>query len=177
MTVENYYEKESKKLKLSEEERKLKIAKWLEYTKEKQKLLKIIDKDKNLAQLKSIIERWLISISTINHLVEGKNLELSEVNEILSKIDEIINTEDIDNILPIPLRVTKEEYLDALENSISRNILIQKLDKALNHLHLLSNPFSGSILDLFSWLFFTLNKNLVKIQEITIDIKQSLENN
>lgn len=43
-------------------------------------------------------------------------------------------------------------------------------------MYLQSNPFSGNILDIFSGLFFALNKNLVKVQEHTIDIKQSLEN-
>jgi hypothetical protein len=74
------------------------------------------------------------------------------------------------------LRVTKEEYLDALENTENRIALISKINQALNHMHRLSNPFAGSLLDLFSWLFISINKNLVKVQEITIDIKNNLEN-
>jgi hypothetical protein len=39
MAIENYYEEESKKAKLSEEDRKLEIAKKLEYSKDKNILL------------------------------------------------------------------------------------------------------------------------------------------
>lgn len=175
MSLENYYEEERKKSQLSEEERKAEIANKLEYSKEKQKLLKKIEKDKNLIALKSVVERWLIKTEIISHIVDGKNLELSEVNELLSKINDISTTEKIDSILPIELRVTNEEYLKALEDDELRKILIDKLNKSLDHMYLLSNPFSGSILDIFSGLFFALNKNLVKVQEYTIDIKQSLE--
>ena len=65
-----------------------------------------------------------------------------EIGEVLKKIDEISNTDKIDKILPKEMRVSKEEYLNALEDSVERDNLIEKLNGALDHLYLLSNPFS-----------------------------------
>ncbi|EKE30374.1 MAG: hypothetical protein ACD_2C00001G0024 [uncultured bacterium (gcode 4)] len=164
----------NKKEKLSEKELKKEAAKNIEFKKEKDKLLNMIEKDRNLAMLRSIIERWLIRPEIIKAIAEWKWLDILEINEVLKKIDDISATEKIDSILPKEMRVTKEEYLEALGSPEPRGHLIDKLNRSLDHLYLLSNPFSWNIYDMFSWLFLILNKNLVAVQDRTIDIKLSL---
>lgn len=175
MSIENIQDSQRKAKELiTEEENKLEIIKKIEFEKEKEILIKKLEKNKELTKLKSIIERWLIKLSTIEKVTEGKKLELQEINEILSKIDEIDNIKNINSSLPRELRVNKDEYLEALRNEQRRKEMLSKLDKVLDYVFLAANPFHGSVFDMFSWLIFMLNKNLTIIQENTIDMKDFL---
>ena len=119
----------------SDEERKSEIRKSLDFAREKQILFERIEKDKKLAYLKSLVERGLISLSTVENIVDGKDLETRELKEIFDKIDSLSEMQNIDEILPERLRITKEEYLLAIENREKRDLVIQKLDDSLDYLN------------------------------------------
>ncbi|MCK9272693.1 hypothetical protein M0P65_04055 [Candidatus Gracilibacteria bacterium] len=168
------YEKVAEK---TEKERKLEIAKNLEFSKEKQVLLEKIDKEKKLTYLKSLVERGLINITTAEHIVEGEALDNVQIKEIFEKIDEIEEIQNIESILPKYLRISKEDYIKALEDSIFRKEILKKLDNSLLYLYNSSNKFPLGIINFFSGLMRSLDKNqknTVKVQENTIDIKRSL---
>ena len=168
------YEKIAEK---TEEERKLEIAKNLEFSKEKKVLLEKIDKEKKLTYLKSLVERWLINITTAEHIVEWQKLDNAQIKEIFEKMDEIEEIQDIENILPKQLRISKDEYIKALEDTIFRQDILIKLDDSLSYLYNSSNKFPLWIINFFSWLMRSLDKNhknTIKVQENTIDIKRSL---
>ena len=178
MSIESFKQDDilKKNEKLTEKEEKEKIANNLEFQKEKEKLLRMIEKDRKLAMLKSIVERWLLRPELIHKAIAWDMLELSEVSEVLKKIEDIGKTEKIDMILPKDKRISKEEYLEALNDDVKRTILIEKINQILDHLYMLSHPFSGNVYDLFSWLLHILNHNLNKVQEYHIDVKISLLN-
>ncbi|MEA3387062.1 MAG: hypothetical protein U9Q66_01395 [Patescibacteria group bacterium] len=50
---------------------------------------------------------------------------------MFDKIDEIEDIKDIDKYLPEDLRVSKDEYKQAVENSLKRTITLTKLNTAL----------------------------------------------
>ncbi|EKE27851.1 MAG: hypothetical protein ACD_3C00142G0007 [uncultured bacterium (gcode 4)] len=176
MPIENFKQDDilKKKEKLSEKELKEQLSRQIEFQKEKNKLLHMIEKDRNLNMLRSIVERWLLRPEIVKRIIKWEWLDIMEIGEVLKKIDEISNTDKIDKILPKEMRVSKEEYLNALEDTVERDNLIEKLNGALDHLYLLSNPFSWNIYDMFSWLFLILNKNLIAVQDKTVEIKLSL---
>jgi len=168
------YEKVAEK---TEKERKLEIAKNLEFSKEKKKLLEKIDKEKKLTYLKSLVERGLINITTAEHIVEWGTLDNVQIKEIFEKIDEIDEIQNIDHILPKKLRISKDDYIKALEDTTFRKQILVKLDNALIYLFNSSNKSPFWIMNFFSWLIHSLDnshKNTIKIQENTIDIKRSL---
>lgn len=142
---------------LSEEERKLEVARNLEFSKEKKVLLEKIEKDKKLAYLRSLVERGLIRPSTVEHIISGTELQNEEIREIFEKIDEIEEVSGIDEILPLPLRVTKEEYVSALEDALIREQVLVKLNHALDHLYQMSGQQNArGIVGLISGIFSVL---------------------
>lgn len=169
-------EKSKKLEKLSEQEKKDLVARDLEYKKDKEVLLARIDKDKNLSFLKSLVERGLIGASTVEQVLSNITLDSRALAEIFEKIDEIEATHNVDTIFPKVYRITREEYLLALENPVSRLQLLTKIDTSLVFIYDSLNPHASmGILDFFSGFMHILDKNLIKIQEHTIDIKRSLK--
>lgn len=169
---------ESRNKEISEEEKKREVAKQLEFSHEKQLLLKRIEKNKQLSYLKSLVERGLITLPTAQHIIEGDNLDATEIKDIFEKIDELEEMHDIEEILPKRLRLTKEEYLSALEDPILRDKAVQKLDASLDYLRLSSKPAFAGILSFFSSLMHSFsagNSRVVQIQGDIIDIKRSIE--
>lgn len=169
---QQFSEQEKKNKELSEQEKKQEIQKTLEFKAEKQKIIDKTDAAKNLNFLKSVVERWLIDLNVVKNIVEWKDLNNEEIEHIFEKIDEIESVENVDNILPKELRITKEEYLTSLKDYEFRQQILAKLDEALGHLYMSSNPNFDMM-----WIFgmvSLLNKNLVKVQENTIDIKNNL---
>ena len=150
----------------SEEEQKAEIAKNLEFSLEKKKLLERIEKDKKLAYLKSIIERGLIKMATIERIVAGEGLDNEDVREIFEKIDEIEATVGIDAILPQNLRITKAEYLQAIDDQNVRKTVLTKLDASLDHLYSVSHPYSNGLQGLFAEFFSALNKQSKTINQV-----------
>lgn len=85
---------------------------------------------------------------------------------------------NIEDILPKRLRITKEEYLSALEDAQARNDVLQKLDASLDYLYFSSRSSSVGIMHFFSSLmrsFDQRNGDVMKVQGNIIDIKRSVE--
>ncbi|MEI8091888.1 MAG: hypothetical protein WCG98_06850 [bacterium] len=55
-----------------------------------------------------------------------------DVQKIFEKIEEIEQQKDVDKILPKAMRVTKEEYLQALKDPTKKAQVLQKFDQCLN---------------------------------------------
>jgi hypothetical protein len=172
--IEAIRESDRKSKEKTEIEKKAEIAQKLERKKDKEKLLERLEKDKKLAFLKSMVERDLIAPKTAEAIVLGGELDIAGVEEIFEKIDAIESTHDIDRILPSTLRLTKEEYVKALHDGTSRKDALGKIDLALAHIYQVANPNPLSVLHFFGGFMLALDRNLVLVQEHTIDIKRSL---
>jgi len=176
MSIEHLQEAEKKKLEQrSESEQKEEIRRTLEYKKEQEKLFERIDKEKKLSFLKSLVERGLIRLDTVEQMLDGTDLDSAAIADIFEKIDTILATPDVDRILPERFRVTKDEYLRALQDALVRKDVLRKMDASLVFIHSSAHPHAFSGLDFFSMFMPILNKNLVTIQENTIHIKRSLQ--
>lgn len=167
-------EEENKKNKLSEKEISEQTKKTVEHKKAKEKIEAQIQTDEKLFSLKELIDKWVISKEAAEKVISWENIENTQIEEIFDKIDEIEDIKDIDKYLPEDLRITKDEYQKAVENPIFRIQTITKLSTALTVLAEQINPDSAMGLNLFSWFLAVLDKNLISIQENTIDIKDSL---
>lgn len=108
-------------------------------------------------------------------IATSESIETEEIEVIFEKIDAIDHVPEIERILPKNFRLTKDEYVDALTDDAKRKIALQKIEGALTYLYEYSNPnVLSSTLGVFFSGFMVLNKNLVFVQENTIDIKYSL---
>lgn len=161
---------------LTEEEKELELKKTLEFKLQKEKIWIEVEAENEVFKLKELIDSWLISEGIINKVISWEEITTSEIQEIFDKIDEIEDIKNIDNYLPRNLRITHEEYKKALNDSIFRAKMIIKLNTALVLLSDKINPYSTVWINLFSWFVTLLDKNLIKVQENTIDIKNELKN-
>lgn len=168
-------EEEKKKKKLSEKDIQENNLKNLEHKKIKEKISVEIKTEKELDKLKNLIEKWIISKETAEKIVEWKDVWEEIIKEIFEKIDQIEEIKDIDKYIPEHLRVTKEDYSKALNDDIFRVQLITRLDSSLALIANKINPDSAMWLNLFSWFLTVLDKNLIIVQENTIDVKDSLK--
>lgn len=174
MSYEKYVAQEKEVKQLTEKERKKQIEKVLTFSKEKKELIARLEKKKELEFLKSLIERGLLWVHAAEIIANTEWLESEQIAEIFEKIDAIEAVPRIESILPVHLRLTKEEYAEALNNEAARTHALTKLDQALQHLYESSHPDHFSPASLFFSALMMLNKNLVLVQENTIDIKRSL---
>lgn len=174
VSVETAAEVEKRSKEQLEAEKKAEIAEALRFRKNKEKLLSRLEKDKGLAFLKSMVERDLIAVTTAEAIVSGEGLDSHEIEEIFSKIDEIEATHEIDRILPADFRVSKDEYLLAMKDPAARSETLAKIDSSLSYIYASVNPNPFSVLNFFGGFMAALDKNLVRVQENTIDIKRSL---
>ena len=101
--------------------------------------------------------------------------ELHTIFDRIEEIDNIIDKDPDNKYLPKKLVITKKDYIQSIEDKKVRKKTFVKIDDTLDYLYNQSNPNSFNPVDIFSSFFFMLNKNLVTIQENTIDIKRSLE--
>ena len=178
MAIENkniFNENEKKKKELKEEEIVNEQKKQLEFKKTKEKISVEIEIEDEIYHLKELVEKWVISKDTVDKVIEWKDISEDEIKEIFEKIDEIEELKDVDKYLPENLRISKEDYLKAVNNDIFRVQIITKIDSALTLLSNQVNPDSAMWLNLFSGFLAVLDKNLIKIQENTIDVKDSLK--
>lgn len=136
-----------------------------------------VDAQFDLGKLKVLVEQWILTKTVFESIKNWGILDDEEIREIFEKIDCIENIKDIDNMLPKLLRISKEEYIAARNDENSRQSALQKIDNALTHLYHYSHPWSWFGFDLFSSLYMMFDKNLRVVQENTIDIKYSLEDN
>lgn len=149
VSVETAAEAEKKDKEAREAGKKAEIAEALRLRKNKEKLVSRLEKDKRLAFLKSMVERDLIAVSTAEAIVSGEGLDSEVIEEIFQKIDEIEGTHDIDKILPLDLRITKDEYLIAMKDSEARKDALVKIDAALSYIYASVNPSPLSMLNFF----------------------------
>lgn len=171
------WDDENKKLR----EKKKKVEeKNLEETNQiiEKKRKKKIETEEHLSKLKEAIQDGKIDVSAVEFakdIWQDGIIDSEEISEILTKIDQINDNPKITRYLPEELRITKEEYLQALKDEEKKHILLLKVDDALWHLALQVWNGWRLGLNIFASLSLLLDKNLVLIQENHIDIKRNLE--
>ena len=168
-------EEEKKKNKLSEKEIQDNLLKTLEHKKVKEKISVEIQAEEDLANLKELVEKGIITKDIAEQIIDWEDIGEEAIKEIFEKIDQIDEIKDIDKYIPEELRVTKEDYSKALSDDIFRVQLITRLDSSLTLLANKINPDSAMWLNLFSGFLTVLDKNLIIVQENTIDIKENLK--
>lgn len=132
----------------------------------------------NLFELKQMVDKWIFDKKTeelVEDIVNIDSISQSEIEEIFDKIDEIESTKDIDEILPKELRITKNDYKKSLIDDNYRTETIQKLNSSLSIIVNRIAPKWWVWMHIFWWFLLGLDKKLVKIQENSIDIKNSLK--
>lgn len=177
MSLENSIlnsEGENKNNKLTEEEKEVEAKKNIEFKLQKEKIWVEIEVEQEIFQLKEMVDSWMISWDIANKILSWEQITSEEIKEIFDKIDEIEDIKNIDDYLPRSLRITREEYIKAVKDDIFREKTITKLNTSLVLLSNKINPDSAVWLNLFSWFVTVLDKNLIRVQENTIDIKNWL---
>ena len=183
MAVEagKFSENEKKKLEKSE---KIKISEQkalIDQQKAKAEIQEHIKADEALTKLHDLLDNHDIEldITDVEHMqktLDWDELSHDDIEDILEKIDEIENTQDIDKYLPPEFRVTKQQYHDALVNGVVRIQTITKIDTALGLLATQASGWDGNMgLNIFSGYMAMLDKKLIAIQENHIDMKDHLE--
>jgi hypothetical protein len=79
----------------------------------------------------------------LKKVVEGAPISQEEIEEILEKIDEIENNDEVDKYIPQEFRITSEDYKQSLTDDIKRVKTITKLDTSLTILANHINPDSA----------------------------------
>ena len=169
-----YNEQEKKNKKLDEEKIIEEHKKIVKHETIKEYVKTEIDTENKLHNLHELVDKWVLSQEDVEDIIAWEDLDEDTIKEIFDKIDELEEVKDIDKYLPVDLRITKEDYHRALHDDIFRTQTITKLHTALTLLSQQINPDTAWWINLFSWFLTVLDKNLVKIQEHTIDIKDSL---
>lgn len=173
-----YFEAEKKSKEKSEEEKKKEMMKVIEQQKKKEEIQESIKTEEALNKLKSMLENWKdlseFDRNIIEKVIEWTELSQKDIDDILDKIEEIEDTEWIDQYLPKDTRITKKDYQKALVDEIFRAQVIVKVETSLSILAMHINQDSWVWLNLFSWYLALLDKRLVKLQENHIDIKDNL---
>lgn len=167
-------EGENKKNKLSEQEVQENNKKTLDHKKIKEKISVEIESEENLMNLKDLVQKWIITKETAEKVIDWVDIWEDIIKEIFEKIDQMEEVKDISQYIPDELRITKEDYSKALTDDIFRVQTITKLDSALTLLSNKINPDSAMWMNLFSGFLTVLDKNLILVQENTIDVKDSL---
>lgn len=153
----------------------------LDQQKKKAEIREHIKADEALTKLHDMLDNHDIEldIADVEHISKALSwdeLSHDDIEDILEKIDEIENTEDVDKYLPVEFRVTKQQYHDALVNDIVRTQTITKIDTALGLLAQQADGWNGNMgLNIFSGYMAMLDKKLISIQENHIDMKDHLE--
>ncbi|MDR2540927.1 MAG: hypothetical protein LBD11_04000 [Candidatus Peribacteria bacterium] len=136
-----------------------------------------------IQELKSLVEAGLIDQTSFEEIVEDKKISKEEFQEVLDKVDvqqlfeklkEIEKAEDIDAVVPKELRVSKDEYQQALQDPIKRDAVLQKLDQSLDNIH---HRITGGVSlhgNMFATYTYLLSQKLIPVQENIIDLKQPL---
>lgn len=182
MWVEAWFLKESdKKKKEISEEQKLHLEKWVNNIKELKNKEKKESEEENenlettTDDILWLVEKWIISEETAKQITEWSEIDEESIKEIFEKIEEMEDLKDIDQYIPDDLRITKEDYSKALIDDVFRVQILTKLDTALTLITNQINPDSVMGLNLFSGFLTVLDKNLILVQENTIDVKDSLK--
>ena len=98
-----------------------------------------VDKTKlEIQELKYLVEMGTIDTQTFDTMVENKKNAHEEFQEILTKLDiqklfeKLEELEKADDTVPKVYRVSKQEYLQAFQNSQVRMNVLQKFDASLD---------------------------------------------
>lgn len=176
MAIESwiYNEEEKKKKKLEQKDNNEASKKIIEHKKVKEKISIEIESENEINNLKELVSKWVISKEQANNVIKWIELDDSTISEMFDKINQIEETKDIDNYLPKELRISKDEYKQALVDDIFRIQTITKLNSALLLLSNKINPDNILPINLFTWFLNILDKKLILIQENTIDLKNNL---
>ena len=171
---------QEKKKKESEKAKKEAQKKVVESAKKQQEVREHAKTDAALSHLKDLIEHHDIeldakTLKSVEKAVSGQELDTEDIQEILEKIDEIENTEDVEQYLPDDMRITKEEYKQALVDDVFRVQVVTKIDSALTLIAQNINPNANLSLNIFSGYLAVLDKKLISLQENHIDIKDNLK--
>ncbi len=169
-----YNEQEKKKKKIDEKEKSEFQQKQVEHKKMKEYIETETETEENLHKLHDLVEEGVLTKEQAEHIADGEELTQDDVREIFDKIDEMEELKDVDKYLPAKLRITKDDYYRAMTDDIFRVQTLIKLDTALTIIWQQIVPDSSAWVNLFSWLLTMLDKNLVLLQENTIDVKQNL---
>ncbi len=177
MSIENNWFKDEliKKKQIDINEIKEENKKQLEYKIQREKILVKIETENNLEYLKDLLNTWIVSNETAQKIIEWKEISNIEIKEIFEKINQIEEIKNINNYIPKEYRINKEDYIKAINDEDFREETFKKLDFVLWLLVKQIIPDNYSWLNLFSWFIWFLDKNLIKIQENTIDIKKWLK--
>lgn len=176
MSIENnWFQNEKIKKTLSPEEMELEEKRQIEFKKQKERISVEIESEHNLLYLKEMINNWFVSQETAKKIIDWIQISTEEVKDIFNKINQIEEVKDIDNYLPREYRITQEQYFKAISDDIFRVQVLTKLDFALTLLSKQIVPDTAIGLNIFSWFLWVLDKNLILIQENTIDIKNWLK--
>lgn len=174
--VWNYNEQEKKKKELKEKEKEKAI--FFKKQIEQQKTNEYIDTETktedNLNKLHDLVDEGFLTKQQAEHIADWDELTKDEVQEIFDKIDEIEDIKDVDKYLPVELRITKQDYTQAMIDDVFRVQTIIKLDTALWIIAQEINPGSSAWINIFTSFLSILDKNLILIQEHTLDIKNNL---
>ncbi len=170
---ENYFEEEKKKRNLETKEKDK------NYQEKMKKLEKLFLKNNirlSLEELKKLVQENVLDMVIVEKYFDKWDLEETEISTIFDKIDEIENINKIDDLIPREFRVNKAEYLLALQDMMARKEVKQKIDMILTYIAMRFQWDERGF-----WLVFfymsTLEKNLIKIQENTIDMQTFLDKN
>lgn len=169
-----YNEQEKKKKELDDKEKSEFQQKQVEHKKMKEYIETETETEDNLHKLHDLVEEWVLTKEQAEHIADGEELTQDDVQEIFDKIDEMEELKDVDKYLPAELRITKDDYSKAMTDDIFRVQTLTKLDTALTVIWQQIVPDSSAGVNLFSGLLTMLDKNLVLLQENTIDVKQNL---
>lgn len=155
----------------TEKELKEEAEKKLYFEKNKEALISELETKKELAFLKVLIEKGLISPDLARQIISKEHIDAEIVEEVFEKIDELYEISE--DTLPKNLRISKEDYSKALINSDDKQRVIGVLDEAIR---VTSDElaWAGSSNLFFSFLTF-MHKDLIKAHDHSMDIKDSLE--
>jgi len=142
-------------------------------TKEEITFLEYKKKIEEIKKTKKISTELKMKFENIVLELKSLNLSKEEITNILDKIKEIESIPDVDKYLDKKYRITPNEYKKSLTDKKQRDKTLQKLNTALNIIA--QQLCSADDLLFFFTGYNILDKNIKKIQENHIDIKESLE--
>ncbi len=158
----------------SEKKKKEQTHDTTEFLLKKQKLRNELEQKEKFSHLEELLEKGIISEQNMKNTDKFSQTEKQEIQKIIECITENHLLDAKNKILPAQLQISKQEYLDALQNPLKKKQLIQKLDTALSHIHQ-QISWWHTFINIFSYFqVFFLDKNVKKIQENYIDIKNNL---
>lgn len=168
-------EEERKKQEKSEKEQKKEQEKILAFEKKKQEIREEEETHNDLQKLRDLLEEHIIDDALVEKVLSWDEINHEEMKEIFEKIDEIENMEDIDEYIPQDMRISKDEYAWALHNEEDYKLVLWKLHNVLQILSRHVTPQTSGSINIFSGFITLLDKNLIRIQEHHIDMKNTLE--